>query len=426
MPFPITANGTTYNLVDFQGTKYARNLGPFLADLMIDGYNYQKATSNTSNSSALGSKSFTVVEATVSFVIGQEVLVAAQVDPLNWMLGTVTGWNAGTKVVTLSVNTSATGSTLAAWNLYTGQRGTAPSGTLTLVQGGTASTTAAPARDFMGLMQPTQSAAPQFLDFIGYKRLMNNQAYTTSPTGYATALVNGGTINAEYHKLDKAYSVLPDMANHPGVAELMVRNGGDVAAFALSDYGQYSFGYHELCKLCFGIFIPDYTKTASLSTSEADTVSDDFTDQWVFRIGWLKNWRINASGSFAACMANMTTIDEFGVTIGNSQNQKNPNIWYAESSLSAVSYSGWISTSTIPLGRWLTVTLETDDSNTVTISIKDEAGNVLESQGFVQSSSDTDANAGIPFIRVYKNTGNKARAVYVDYVYVEMPQMLSR
>lgn len=429
MPFPITANGTTYNLSDFQNGGYARKLGPFLSDLMTDGHAFQRCTSNTSNSMTAGSKTFTVNESSAEFYVGQQLLVVLTANPLAWMSGMVTGWNSGTHVVTVSITVTNLGSgTASDWQLYTGQRGLAPSGTLSLDNGGTGVTTSIAARDSLGMAAPGASAKPVFHDFIGYKRAVSNQASTNAAeTGYRTYCKNGGTINPEYHKSDKAYIVLPSMGEHPGVMELTVRNGGDVAAYAMSDYGQYAFGYHELIKLSFCIFIPPYTND-KLSPGGALPETDDiFTDQWTFRLGWLKNWRITASGSFDSAMGNTGSIDEFGCTVGNSQNVKNPGVMYFESSTSATVFDSELGSQlSLPVGRWLTITMATDDTSTVTITVLDETGTVLEQETFAQSNGELDANAGIPFIRLYKHTGNRPRSLYIDYVHVEHPSMFNR
>lgn len=62
------------------------------------------ATSATSLSATVASKTLTVVETGKGFVIGMDVKVSYTTDATTWMHGTVTAWNSGTKELIISVD----------------------------------------------------------------------------------------------------------------------------------------------------------------------------------------------------------------------------------------------------------------------------------------------------------------------------------
>src|SRR5688500_10141669 len=72
------------------------------------------ATSSTSMSISVASKSFTV-EAGKSYVVGQTVKIASTASPTNWMLGEVTAYNFGTGAITVAVNNVQGSEPLASW-----------------------------------------------------------------------------------------------------------------------------------------------------------------------------------------------------------------------------------------------------------------------------------------------------------------------
>lgn len=74
------------------------------------------ATSSTSVAIGTGSKSFTV-ETSKAYLAGQSVRVYSTASPANYMLGTVTSYDAGTGALVVNVTSVGGSGTLAAWTV---------------------------------------------------------------------------------------------------------------------------------------------------------------------------------------------------------------------------------------------------------------------------------------------------------------------
>lgn len=90
------------------------------------------ATSITSLTIGLGSRTLTLAQAAKSFVVGDFVVVASTANPANFMTGQVTAFNAGTGVMTVNVTGIGGAGTIASWNVALSGQPAAPvtSGTL--------------------------------------------------------------------------------------------------------------------------------------------------------------------------------------------------------------------------------------------------------------------------------------------------------
>lgn len=123
-----------------------------------------KATSTTSATVGTGSKGpFTLVEPTErAFALGMQVRIADSAAPqTNYMDGSITAYNTGTRQVTVNVTAIAGSGTKTAWTISM----TAVSGIVPVASGGTGASDAATARTNLGL----------------------GTAATTASTAYATA-----------------------------------------------------------------------------------------------------------------------------------------------------------------------------------------------------------------------------------------------
>ncbi len=152
MAYPVTINGKTYDL-DFTFNIGARSyadpvggLRPFLldfyTDLVLRGVTF--STSTTSVSIGTGNKTVTLADSAV-FVPGQYVVISSTANSGNFMEGRVTGYNAGTKALTINSAFTGGSGTFASWNVaVSGQRG--PTGATGGITGPGASTTNALAK----------------------------------------------------------------------------------------------------------------------------------------------------------------------------------------------------------------------------------------------------------------------------------------
>lgn len=106
------------------------------------------ATSTTSVTIGTGSKSFTV-ETSKAYLAGQSVRVYSTASPANYMLGTVTSYDAGTGALVVNVTSVGGSGTLAAWTVVLAASGEWLGNATTATSAGSA-TTATSAGDLTG------------------------------------------------------------------------------------------------------------------------------------------------------------------------------------------------------------------------------------------------------------------------------------
>jgi hypothetical protein len=150
MAFPVTLNGRTYTLADFEGTNYVDGLPDAFEDFVTHAGSIYKTTSTTSNTIGTGSKSFTTADNSLPYQVGTPLRISDGAAPAtNWMDGIVTAYS-GTSL-TVNVVSYAGSGTLTDWDINIGGGGTSYTGTLPIAQGGTGATTAGAAATNLGL-----------------------------------------------------------------------------------------------------------------------------------------------------------------------------------------------------------------------------------------------------------------------------------
>jgi len=149
MAYPVTLNGRTYTLADFEGNKYVEGLPDAFEDFVTHAGSIYKTTSTTSNEIGTGSKTFTV-EASKPYQVGTPLRITDTAAPsTNWIDAIITSYS-GTTLVVDAVAYAGSG-TKTAWSINIGGGGTSYTGTLPIAQGGTGATTQAAARTNLGL-----------------------------------------------------------------------------------------------------------------------------------------------------------------------------------------------------------------------------------------------------------------------------------
>jgi len=143
MAFPVTLNGRTYTLTDFEGTNYVDGLPDAFEDFVTHAGDIYNSTSTTSNSIGTGSKTFTV-ESNKPYQAGTPLRIADAAAPSTNFLDTVVTSYSGTTLVVNSIGYGGSG-TKTSWTVNIGGAKTVD-GTLGLSQGGTGATDAAGAR----------------------------------------------------------------------------------------------------------------------------------------------------------------------------------------------------------------------------------------------------------------------------------------
>ena len=164
MAFPVTLNGRTYTLTDFEGTNYVDGLPDAFEDFVTQAGQIYSTTSTTSNSIGTGSKTFTV-EASKPYQVGTPLRIAdTAAVSTNWIDGIVTAYS-GTTLTVNAVAYAGSG-TKTAWSINIGGGPIAYTGTLPIAQGGTGATTAAAARTNIDVYSKSESES-RYLNISG-------------------------------------------------------------------------------------------------------------------------------------------------------------------------------------------------------------------------------------------------------------------
>jgi len=164
MAYPVTLNGRTYTLADFEGQNYVDGLPDAFEDFVTHAGNLYSTTSTTSNSIGTGSKTFTV-ESSKPYQVGTPLRITDSAAPsTNWIDAIVTAYS-GTTLTVDAVAYAGSG-TKTSWNINIGGGGTSYTGTLPVAQGGTGATTAAAARTNLDVYSKAD-ADSRFLNVSG-------------------------------------------------------------------------------------------------------------------------------------------------------------------------------------------------------------------------------------------------------------------
>lgn len=165
MAYPVTLNGRTYTLADFEGQNYVDGLPDAFEDFVTQAGNIYNTTSTSSVAIGTGSKTFTVADSGKPYIVGTPLRIADTAAPsTNWIDGIVTSYS-GTTLVVDAVAYAGSG-TKTSWNINIGGGPIAYTGTLPVAQGGTGATTAAAARTNLDTYSKSE-ADSRFLNVSG-------------------------------------------------------------------------------------------------------------------------------------------------------------------------------------------------------------------------------------------------------------------
>ena len=163
MAYPVTLNGRTYTLADFEGVNYVEGLPDAFEDFVTHAGDLYNDTSTTSNSIGTGSKTFTVSSGK-PYQAGTPLRIADAAAPATNFLDAVVTSYSGTTLVVEAVGYGGSG-TKTSWTVNIGGAKTID-GTLGVSQGGTGATTAAAARTNLDTYSKTE-ADSRFLNVSG-------------------------------------------------------------------------------------------------------------------------------------------------------------------------------------------------------------------------------------------------------------------
>jgi hypothetical protein len=237
MAYPVTLNGRTYTLADFEGTNYVDGFPDALEDFVTQAGNIYSSTSTTSNSIGAGSKTFTIVSGK-PYQVGTPLRIADTAAPTtNWMDGIVTSYS-GTTLVVSSVSYSGSG-TKTAWSINIGGGGVSYTGTLPVAQGGTGATTALAARTNLGV---GTGDSPTFagIDVTG---TVTADGLTVDASAGAILSLNGYT--ASQNTEVQLVAFREDVSTSKSILDIKTNNGTSLVKRARFDWdGDISFYEH--------------------------------------------------------------------------------------------------------------------------------------------------------------------------------------
>lgn len=393
MAFPITVNGRTWALADFQNGEYAANLGPFLYDCLTALAARLESTSTTSLSIGTGSKTFTVASGLL-FKVGQQVRASVASDPKVFMAGTVTSYS-GTTLIVSMVTYYGTG-TYASWNISAaGLSLVNSSSPLDADYGGSAVVLAELLRAYTTFGLPDVAMETIFEDFTGYFPTITTstsdsvqRAFKGVMTGSAR-ITNDGNIATIVRESDRVTGILDGA--HPGIAVLEVTAAGDVADLR---YGPAAFAcMREGAVVQIKFYWPR-------SDSSSDTTN--------LSLG-LRSWDGDSrSTGFAIHYPSVVSTDDL----------------YLGLDVTPGSYETSNDVALVP-GYWYTLKLSTDiamGESSALIYREEDGVEVLFDTLTIAAIPTLDSNWALqPFVRLEKLTGSTVRTVLVDYIYWRSP-----
>jgi len=196
MAFPVTLNGRTYTLADFEGTNYVDGFPDALEDFVTQAGDIYNDTSSTSEAIGTGSKTFTVSEGK-PYQEGTPLRIADASSPeINFLDCVVTSYS-GTSLTVNAFGFAGSG-TYSSWTINIGGAKTVD-GTLAVNQGGTGSTSASGARTNLGLGSiATQDADNVNLEggsITGTDIDISGATFTVANNQISGDAINGGTIS---------------------------------------------------------------------------------------------------------------------------------------------------------------------------------------------------------------------------------------
>ncbi len=209
MAFPVTLNGRTYTLTDFEGTNYVDGLPDAFEDFVTHAGDIYNSTSTTSNSIGTGSKTFTV-EANKPYQAGTPLRIADAAAPSTNFLDTVVTSYSGTTLVVNSIGFGGSG-TKTSWTVNIGGAKTVD-GTLGLSQGGTGATDAAGARTNIDVYSKAD-ADSRFLNVSGEA---SDVVINGDLTVDGTATIRDDAATTSYYSTDVASNVVTHTLNGTG------------------------------------------------------------------------------------------------------------------------------------------------------------------------------------------------------------------
>lgn len=411
--FPVTLNGNTYNLADFQGADYAQKFAKFSYDLVMDRLSPTStsagslvAASTTSVTPGVGAKAFTV-PAGKGFLAGMQV-TAYRLDTLGIcaMHGVVSSYVSNSLTIEVKVVNSGDATASANWIIMAAPVMESRSGTFTAVEGGTGTTTVATALD--ALRVPHLQNRPEYMDDMEGRLEPNSSPYLGMASVLSAKRITWTQLGASIRapSLRDLYAEgVPNLGNHPGIIELAVKNQGSKAVMAVNNYGMINFNSTSHMHFECGFYIPEFSEDPT----------EDF-DLWI---------------GLAKAGTNIGTTVE-GSTFENAAHSAVPSNWIVAAlnyRTNGPSVEGQISSPPRYITKWekkpgwavMHMTRRFTTSFMLGISREDITTSEHDTWD-ITGNADTAADLATPIIVLQKKAGSgKTFKVYLDYWYFSLP-----
>lgn len=397
MGFPITVNGRTWNLSDFQTGKHHENLGQFLYDCTQDFTNRFFGTATTSLTIGTGSKTLTT-QAGKAWRVGMRVQIVPR-NPADgtalrltgFMNGIVTAYNAGTGSMTVNVEASYGNSTLVDWLIMPGHGAQVGSTPLGQADGGSGVTTQAAAREFAGMVSKATSMSTVMEDFCGYfppltSANCQNQNWLQVLCGGGGRVLSGGNAVGDTGLNTRKLGLLD--GQHPGIAVLEVTGVGDYAHINLSSA---PVGYlNSGSSLITQFYLPYENDGSNDAQIDIGFSNPESYPGGGYHPGFAMHWP-GFSGETA----------DVDVSVPGSE-------------LDLIGYGG------ILPGKWYTLYLSNNGSEYWgELYVCNDNGSMSPvtdwTSGFLPTTN--SSNSYWPFVRLTKTKGGKPRRFLVDFMY---------
>lgn len=432
MGFPFTLNANVWTESQFQNGDIAKNLGPFLYDLLKDRHGKNYGTSTSSKTFVTGSTVFTT-QAGKKFAVGLPVMIASTASGSAgaWMLGYVTSYVGLSLTVDIVAVYPEAGS-VASWVIFPGHYALSRTSPLPTADGGLGTATADTARSNVGLYLPTHGMSLAE-DFTGYHRSLPSQTETSQvlTAGTRIAVMKNECLGEKYLAhggagggrvtFDGNVSENIVDGNHPGIAVLRATLPGSCAfvAFGHNYFLPTSTPYVEY-KTC--IYLPN-----GLANASSDRIKlaigfarHRYIDPGVPNDGsmTISDRVFNEGRPTNTAGYTFDTFNNFGYVLTNGEFTASDSELTGITNQSGSPAEGTISVKTaLPSGRWLSVRIFRYSASTEwNCQIWDDYGNQYLGALLTFDASAADSNRLAPFVAMKKVNGSVERKVLVDYL----------
>jgi len=308
MAYPVTLNGRTYTLADFEGTNYVDGLPDAFEDFVTHAGDIYNDTSTSSVAIGTGSKTFTVSSAK-PYQAGTPLRIADAADPSTNFMDTVVTSYSGTTLVVNSIGYGGSG-TKTSWTINIGGAKTVD-GTLGLSQGGTGATTASDARTNIDVYSKSE-ADSRYLNVSGEASdvVLSGDLTVDTDTLFVDSSLNSVNIGTT-----TGVSGYPlRVANNSGNSQVLITAGTNFnSTIAFGDQDANDTGQ---------IVYASNGDSMRFHTNGSERVRIDSSGSVLYQTAGGQGFAFGASGSSASAAANMYAPASQTLAFGTNSSER--------------------------------------------------------------------------------------------------------